>query len=95
MLQAQIDTLNATYQAVLSNLSLLLEDFTQLQNNYLALNSSLQKNLMDQSENMQNVRNLTYIFAATTGAFLIAVAYLSNRASAAKRPKAYVAEEEG
>jgi parallel beta-helix repeat protein len=95
MLQAQINSLNASYQAMLNTFSFLLENFSQLQNNYLALNSSFQKNLVDQSENMQNVRNLTYIFAATTGAFLITVAYLSNRVSAISKPKAYVVEEKG
>lgn len=92
-LQAEVDSLNATYQASLNSLSMLLQNLSQLQTSYLALSSSLQKNILDQSDNVQNIRNLTYIFAASTGAFLITTVYLSTRAKAIKKPKAYVGEE--
>jgi parallel beta-helix repeat protein len=104
-LQAELDALNTTYQSLLTgynatlqalfnNLNLLLENFTQLQNNYSALNSSLQNNTKDQSDAMQNMRNLTYILAATTAAFLLTTAYLSTRVHATKKPKTRIAEEQ-
>jgi parallel beta-helix repeat protein len=110
MLQADFNSLNATYQALLTsyNASLaagianmnstyeaLLYSFSQLQSNYLALNASLQNNLMEQSQSMQNVRNLAYVFAATTAAFLITTVYLSTRANGNRKPKARSFEEEG
>jgi len=104
-LQADLDSINATYQGLLANynttlqtlfnsFSMLLGNFTQLQNSYSALNSSLQNNLKDQSDSMQNMRNLTYILAATTAAFLMTTAYLSARANATKKKKTHVAEEQ-
>ena len=92
-LQAEVDSLNATYQASLNSLSMLLQNLSQLQTSYLALSSSLEKNILDQSDNVQNIRNLTYIFAASTGAFLITTVYLSTRSKATKKPKAYTGEE--
>lgn len=92
-LQAEVDSLNATYQASLNNITMLLQNLTQLQTSYLALSSSLQKNILDQSDNVQNIRNLTYIFAASTGAFLITTVYLSTRTKATKKPKTYADEE--
>jgi parallel beta-helix repeat protein len=94
-LQAEIANVNSTYQALLNTFGLLLQNFTQLQSNYLALNSSLQNNLANQSQNMQNIHNLTYIFAATTGVFLIITVYLSMRANGNRKPKALAFEEEG
>ncbi len=110
VLQADFDSLNATYQALLAsyNASLqaaianmnstyqaLLNSFSQLQSNYLALNSSLQNNLANQSQSMQNIHNLTYVFAATTAVFLIIIVYLSTRANGNRKPKASAFEEEG
>jgi len=92
-LQAEIDSLNATYQAALNGLSMLLQNLSQLQTSYLALSSSLQKNMLDQSDNLQNIHNLTYIFAASTAAFLITTVYLSTRAKATNKPKPYFGEE--
>jgi parallel beta-helix repeat protein len=109
-LQADFDSLNATYQALLasynadlqaaianmnSTYEALLQSFSQLQSNYLALNSSLQNNLTEQSQSVQNVHNLTYIFAATTAAFLITTVYLSTRANGNRKPKARAFEQEG
>ena len=109
-LQADFDSLNATYQALLSsyNTSLaaaianmnstyeaLLNSLNRLQSNYLALNSSLQNNLANQSQSMQNIHNLTYVFAATAAAFLIITVYLSTRANGNRKPKASAFEEEG
>ena len=93
-LQAEIDNMNTTYQALLNSFDLMLQNLSQLQNSYLALNSSLQKNLMDQSQSVQNIHSLTYIFAATTAAFLITTVYLSTHANGNRKPKAHVVEEE-
>ncbi len=109
-LQADFDSLNATYQALLTsyNASLqaaianmnstyqaLLNNFSQLQSDYLALNSSLQNNFANQSQSMQNIHNLTYVFAATTAVFLIIIVYLSTRANGNRKPKVSAFEEEG
>jgi len=50
--------------------------------------------LSNQSENAQNSRNLAYVFAALTAAFLVTTLYLSSRLYAAKKPKNYLGEEE-
>jgi nitrous oxidase accessory protein len=103
-LQADFENLNATYhgllesynstlQTLLNNFSLMLGNLTQLQSNYSDLNSSLQQNLRDQSDSVQNMRNFTYVFAAMTGAFLITITYLSTRIHASKRSKASVSEQ--
>jgi parallel beta-helix repeat protein len=93
-LQAEIDSMNATYQTLLNSLGLLLQNLSQLQNNYVTLNSSLEKNLIDQSESVQNIHNLTYIFAAMTGVFLVTTAYLSTRVNGNRKLKGRVVEEE-
>jgi parallel beta-helix repeat protein len=90
--QGLLSNYNATLQALLDNFDLMLGNLTQLQNSYLDLNSSLQKNLRDQSNSLENMRNLVYVFAAMTGAFLITTAYLSTRIHTSKEPKASVPE---
>jgi hypothetical protein len=83
---------NATLQAILNNFDLVLGNLTQLQNSYLDLNSSLQNSLREQSNSLENMRNLAYVFAAVTGAFLITTAYFSTRIHASKEPKVPVPE---
>lgn len=103
-LQTDFDSLNATYQnllisqnttlqALLNSYTILLQNFTQLQNSYLNLNSSLQNNLSSQAETTQNLRNLAYVFAALTAAFLITASYLSTRGQTPKKTKAQIIEE--
>ncbi len=103
-LQADFDSLNATYQnllisqnttlqALLNSYTLLLQNFTQLQNSYLNLNSSLQNSLSSQAETTQNLRNLAYVFAALTAAFLVTASYLSTRGQTPKKTKAQIIEE--
>ena len=88
--QGLLANYNATLQAVLNNFDLMLGNLTQLQNSYLDLNSSLQQSLRDQSSSLENMRNLAYVFAAMTGAFLITTAYLSSRIHTSKEPKVSV-----
>jgi nitrous oxidase accessory protein NosD len=94
-LQAEIANMNSTYQALLTSFGLLLQNFSQLQSNYLALSSSLQNNLMNQSQSVQNIHNLTYIFAATAAVFLLTTVYLSVRANGNRKPFDHAFEEEG
>jgi len=94
-LQAEIANMNSTYETLLNSFGLLLQNFSQLQSNYLALNSSLQDNLINQSQNAQNIHNLTYIFAATAAAFLVTTLYLSTRVNRNRKPQARALEEEG
>lgn len=81
-LETEIRILNATYQDLSESLNALLE----IENNYPAMSSSL-------SENVQNIRNLTYVLAATTAGLLATAAYLSSRVYAAKKPKGHAIEE--
>ena len=103
-LQADLNALNMTYrellesnnstlQALLGNLDLVLQNLTQLQDSYLDLNSSLQQNLRQQTDSLQNMRNFTYVFAAMTGAFLITTVYLSARIHSSKKPKVPISEQ--
>lgn len=94
-LQAAIDNMSFTYKALLNSFDLLLQNLSQLQGSYLALNSSLQSSLMDQSQSVQNIHNLAYVFGAITAAFLITTVYLSTRVNGSRKPKARAAEEEG
>jgi nitrous oxidase accessory protein len=93
-LQLQIDflNLNLTYYDLLNNYSIILVNYTQLQENYNGLNSTLQKHLLDYSEQTQNVRNLMYIAATITAIFIMTAIYLSKRAHAITRPKTTVFE---
>jgi len=92
-LQAEIASLNSTYQAALNSLGMLLQNLTQLEKSYLALSSSLQQNMLNQSDNLQNIRSLTYILAASIAGFLITTVYLSRRAKTTNKPRAYASEE--
>ncbi len=97
-LQTDLLNLNSTYQNLMANYTLeyqtllnnfeaLLQNISRLQTDFLSMNSSLQQNLSNQSENVQNFRNLTYIFAALTAAFLITTVHLSSRLYAAKKTR--------
>jgi parallel beta-helix repeat protein len=104
-LQADLDSLNITYQNLLTNynatmqtlfnnFNLLFLEFTQLQNTISALNSTLQNNSRDQSDSLQNMRNLAYILAATTVAFLMTSVYFSARLHTTRKPRIQGAEEQ-
>jgi parallel beta-helix repeat protein len=103
-LQADLDSLNITYQnlltnynatmqTLLNNFNLLFVEFTQLQNTISALNSTLQNNSRDQSNSLQNMRNLAYILAATTVAFLMIAVYFSARLHTTRKPRTRGTEE--
>lgn len=92
--QSMLTNYTAGYQTLLSKFNALLENFTRLHNDLLSLDSSLRQSLSNQSESAQNSRNLAYVFAALTAAFLVTTVYLSSRLYAAKKPKNYLGEEE-
>lgn len=92
-LQTDLIDLNTTYYDLIQNYSVLLDNYSQLQNNYRDLNTSYQEHLSLYSENVQNLRNLLYIFAATTAIFLITTIYLSKRAHAVITTKTTVIED--
>jgi parallel beta-helix repeat protein len=79
-LQTDLYNLNTTYYEHLNNYNILLDNYSQLQKSYLEFNKSYQEHLSNYSKNVHNVRNLTYIFAATIAIFIITVIYLSKRA---------------
>lgn len=79
-LQADLNELNATYYDLLKDLEELLDNNSQLQEEYQNLNNSYQEHLLDYSEKVYNIRNLMYIFAATTAIFIVTTIYLSKHA---------------
>jgi len=83
-LEIDLYNLNATYHAFLINYSILLGNYSQLQESYHELNKSYQEHLSDYSRSIYNIRNLMYIFAATTAIFIITTIYLSKHAHAGK-----------
>ncbi|MDI6904833.1 MAG: NosD domain-containing protein [Candidatus Bathyarchaeia archaeon] len=83
-LQMDLYDLNALYYDFLKNYSILLGNYSQLQESYSELNHSYQEHLSDYSKNVHNIRNLMYIFAATTAIFIITTIYLSKHAHANK-----------
>jgi hypothetical protein len=96
-LQASFSDLNYTYQGTIVNYTIqyeaLLESFTQLQSDFLSMRTSLNQSLLNQSDNAQNFRNLTYVFATLTAAFLVTTVYLSNRLYTTKKQKTYQDEK--
>ena len=77
-LEANVNSLNTTYRSLLENYGNLLGNYTQLQESYSALNDSYQKHLEDSSQNVRNIQNLAYIFAAVTAVFIVTIVYLSK-----------------
>jgi parallel beta-helix repeat protein len=72
--------LNATYQDLLNSLQILSTSYGQLQDSYQAMNASYQTHLQHYSENVTNIQNLIYIFAAMTAILIVTTIYLSKRA---------------
>lgn len=78
-LQLILNDMNTTYYGLLDNYTFLFINFSQLQDRYLAMNSSYQEHLSDYSRNAESFKNLTYAFASTTAIFLLITIYLSKR----------------
>jgi parallel beta-helix repeat protein len=92
-LQFDLYTLNEVYHSLSNNYSILLGNYSQLRRSFDVLNNSYQEHLLDYSEQIENTRNLVYIFIATTTIFIIATVYLSKRAHASTTIKTKVIEE--
>jgi parallel beta-helix repeat protein len=78
-LQADFNDLNVTYHNLLENYSIFLYNYSQLLQSFNSLNNSYRDHLLDYSDQIQNTRNLTYIFAATTALFIMTTIYLSKK----------------
>lgn len=79
--------LNLTYYDILNSYSRLSENYTQLQERYEELNASYQNHMVDYSWQIQNIRNLMYVFAAVTAVFIMTTIYLSKRVHGNARTK--------
>jgi parallel beta-helix repeat protein len=80
MTQTDLQNLNETYLSLLDNYTDFLNEYSQLQQRYIALNSSYYAHLLDYDQNLENMRNLMYIFAAATAVLIVTTIYLSKRA---------------
>jgi len=79
-LQQGFSVLNQSYTFLVSNYNSLIFNYTRLQIDFNDLYNSQQNLLSDLSAQVQNIRNVIYIFVVTTAAFLAATVYLSKRA---------------
>ena len=86
-------SLNQTYYDLINNYTTLLIDYSQLKGSFEMLNNSYQEHLLDYFEQIENTRNLLYIFIATTAIFIIATVYLSKRVHASSTIRTKVIEE--
>jgi parallel beta-helix repeat protein len=82
--------LNATHNILRENFNTLSDSLAELMNRYLALNASYYEHLLDYSRSEENIRNLMYVFAATTAVFLVTTIYLSKRAHTSNKHKTTV-----
>ncbi|UCH31154.1 MAG: right-handed parallel beta-helix repeat-containing protein [Candidatus Bathyarchaeota archaeon] len=94
VLQTNLKDLNSTYHEILNDFIDLLVNNTQLQGRLDELNSSYQEHLVRYAENAYNLRNLMYIFAATTAIFLATTVYLSKYAHRDETTMTKVVREE-
>ena len=89
-LQDDLNGLNKTYNRELNDSYQMLSDlnvtYHELLDNYLRLQESLHdlnetylEHLLDYSEQIQNIRNLTYILVALAAILIITTIYLSKR----------------
>jgi parallel beta-helix repeat protein len=78
-LEKNLEALNSTYQTLLQDYGNLLDNYTKLQKSYDSLNNSSQSLLRNSYQSGQNIRSLSYIFAAIVAVFIIATIYLSKR----------------
>ncbi len=78
-LERDLETLNSTYQMLLRNYSDLLGNYNQLQRSYGSLSNSSQSLLGNSYQSEQNIRSLSYIFAAIVAVFIMVTIYLSKR----------------
>ena len=89
-LQKDLYNLNETFNLLSSDYGALSYNYSQLQTIFDKLNDAYREHLMEYSEQVQNLRNLTYILVAITAIFIVTTIYLSKTAHArvAARTKA-------
>jgi nitrous oxidase accessory protein len=95
-LQKNFEELNISYQTLYSlnqTYYVLINNYNQLKLSFDELNNSYQEHLLDYSQQIENTRNLLYIFVATTAIFLIVTFYLSKRVHAGSAIKTKAIEE--
>lgn len=85
---AMLAALNYSQYGLLRNYGLLVANYTLLNDRFAELNASYQISLQDYSKQAQNLRNLLYIFAATTTLFIVTTIYLSKRVHSSKSARA-------
>lgn len=93
-LQQLLNRLNETYNSFSINYGLFLGNYSALLDAFIALNASYQRHLSDYADQLQNVRSLMYIFAATTAIFMVTTVYLSRQAHTRMKAKVKKTEEE-
>jgi hypothetical protein len=76
-LQEALQNLNNSYSELLDNYTAVLDRYNELQLEYQALKAAYE-------DNVQNTRNLMYIFAGMAGTLILAVLYLSRRGTPQK-----------
>jgi hypothetical protein len=81
-LQMDLYNLNETFTLLSSDYGVLSYNYSQLQTSFDKLNDAYREHLMEYSEQVQNLRNLTYILAAIAATFIVTTIYLSKRAHA-------------
>lgn len=77
-LQEDLNGLNASYFSLLNGNSIVLGNYSRLQESYQALNDSYQTHLQDDANSSRNLQNLTYVIAAIVTIFIITTVYLSK-----------------
>jgi parallel beta-helix repeat protein len=81
-LQMDLYDLNETFNLLSSDYGVLSYNYSQLQTSFDKLNDAYREHLMEYSEQVQNLRNLTYILVAIAAIFIVTTIYLSKRAHA-------------
>jgi len=95
-LQTSFNELNNSYQTlVILNITYdaLSYNYSQLQTSFDELEDAYREHLMEYSEQVQNLQNLTYVFAAITAVFIMTTIYLSKIAHARVTARTKVTEE--
>ena len=92
-LQMDLYNLNETFNLLSSDYGVLSYNYSQLQTSFDKLNDAYREHLMEYSEQVQNLRNLTYILAAITAIFIMTTIYLSKIAHARVTARTKAIEE--
>ena len=92
-LQKDLHNLNETFNLFSSDYDALSYNYSQLQTSFNELGNAYRGHLVEYSEQVQNLRNLTYILAAVTAIFIMITIYLSKIAHGRVTARTKVTEE--